>query len=113
MTKKYLVNGVEKKREELFNSEELAVVDRNQKLFNDAGYGDIDITLLTHIEREISQQKFYTIDPEKFVPFDKTQGGWSDYITVLRTFVNAEGDISGWQTMHAVARMAQNWNLFL
>ena len=97
MTKKYLVNGVEKEREELFNSEELAVIDRNQKLFNDAGYGDIDITLLTHIEREISQQKFYKIDPEKFVPFDKTQGGWSDYITVLRTFVNAEGDISGWE----------------
>lgn len=97
MAKKYLVNGVEKEREELFNSEELAVIDRNQKLFNDAGYGDIDITLLTHIEREISQQKFYKIDPEKFVPFDKTQGGWSDYITVLRTFVNAEGDISGWE----------------
>lgn len=63
--KKYLVNGVEKAREELFNEQELAVIDRNQQLFNDAGYGDIDITLLTHIEREISQQKFYKVDPEK------------------------------------------------
>lgn len=97
MAKKYLVNGVEKEREELFNSAELAVIDHNQQLLNDIGYGDIDITLLTHIEREVSQQKFYQIDPEKFVPFDKTQGGWSDYITVLRSFVNAEGDLSSWE----------------
>jgi hypothetical protein len=37
MTKKYLVNGVEKEREELFNSEELAIIDRNQELFNSVG----------------------------------------------------------------------------
>jgi len=97
MTKKYLVNGVEKEREELFNAQELAVIDHNQELLNSMGYGDIDITLLTQIEREVSQQKFYQIDPEKFVPFDKTQGGWADYITVLRSFVNAEGDLSTWE----------------
>lgn len=108
--KKYLVNGVEKAREELFNEQELAVIDRNQQLFNDAGYGDIDITLLTHIEREISQQKFYKVDPEKFVPFDNTQGGWSDYITVLRTFVNAEGDLAAWEAGQATdnARRGQD-----
>ena len=97
MAKKYLVNGVEKEREELFNSAELAIIDRNQQLLNDIGYGDIDITLLTHIEREVSQQKFYQIDPEKFVPFDKTQGGWADFITVLRSFVNVEGDLPSWE----------------
>ena len=72
MAKKYLVNGVEKDREELFNEEELKVIDRNQELVNDLGYGDIDITLLTQIEREVSQQKFYQIDPALFVPFDTT-----------------------------------------
>ena len=94
--KKYLVNGVEKEAKELFNSEELATIERNTKLFNDAGYGDIDVTLLTIIEREISQQKFYKIDPEKFIPMDHTQGGFADYITVLRNYITAEGDIDGW-----------------
>lgn len=97
MAKKYLVNGVEKEREELFNSDELAVIDRNQALLNDLGYGDIDVTLLTQIEREVSQQKFYQIDPELFVPFDTTQGGWSDFITVLRNYTNTDADISTWE----------------
>lgn len=94
--KKYLVNGVEKEVTELFNSEELSTIERNTKLFNDAGYGDIDVTLLTIIEREIAQQKFYKIDPEKFIPMDHTQGGFADYITVLRNYITAEGDIAGW-----------------
>lgn len=97
MAKKYLVNGVEKDREELFNEEELKVIDHNQELVNDLGYGDIDITLLTQIEREVSQQKFYQIDPKLFVPFDTTQGGWSDFITVLRNYSNAEGNIADWE----------------
>lgn len=97
MAKKYLVNGVEKEREELFNSEELTVIDRNQALLNDLGYGDIDVTLLTQIEREVSQQKFYKVDPSEFIPFDTTQGGWADYITVLRSYSNADADISTWE----------------
>ena len=97
MAKKYLVNGFEKEREELFNSEELTVIDRNQELLNSLGYGDIDVTLLTQIEREVSQQKFYQIDPELFVPFDTTQGGWADFITVLRNYSNADADISTWE----------------
>lgn len=97
MAKKYLVNGVEKEREELFNSEELAVIDHNQELLNAMGYGDIDVTLLTQIEREVSQQKFYQIDPKEYVPFDTTQGGWADFITVLRNYSNAEAEISSWE----------------
>lgn len=95
--KTYLVNGVEKTREELFNSDELKIIDRNQNLLNDMGYGDIDITLLTQIEREVSQQKFYTVNPEDFVPFDNTQGGWSDYITVLRSYSNIDGNLATWE----------------
>ena len=95
--KTYLVNGVEKTREELFNSDELKIIDRNQNLLNDMGYGDIDITLLTQIEREVSQQKFYTVNPEDFVPFDNTQGGWADYITVLRSYSNIDGNLADWE----------------
>lgn len=95
--KTYLVNGVEKTREELFNSDELKIIDNNQKLLNDMGYGDIDITLLTQIEREVSQQKFYTVNPEDFVPFDNTQGGWADYITVLRSYSNIDGNLATWE----------------
>lgn len=95
--KKYLVNGVEKSREELFNADELAIIDHNQTLVNDRGFGDIDITLLTQIEREISRQKFYKIDPEGFVPFDKTQGGWADYMTVLRSYANVDATLGSWE----------------
>lgn len=95
--KKYLVNGVEKAREELFNADELAIIDHNQTLVNDRGFGDIDITLLTQIEREVSRQKFYKIDPEGFVPFDKTQGGWADYMTVLRSYANVDGTLGSWE----------------
>lgn len=96
MNKVYLENGVEKTAAELFNEAELAKIERTQELVNEAGYGDIDITLLTVLERNISQQKFYTVDPEKFVPFEKTQGGFADYITVLRSYQNIEGDLSTW-----------------
>lgn len=96
MAKVYLENGVEKTAEELFNSAELAKIEATQKLVNDAGFGDIDVTLLTILERNVSQQKFYTVDPEKFVPFDKTQGGFADYITVLRSFSNIDADLSTW-----------------
>ena len=40
--KLYNDKGVQKTREELFNSAELARIDHNQELMNDAGYGDID-----------------------------------------------------------------------
>lgn len=94
--KKYLVNGVEKEVSELFNEADMNSINHTQELFNAAGYGDIDVTLLTIIEREISQQKFYKTDPEKFIPIDHTQGGFANYITVLRNFITAEGDIDGW-----------------
>ena len=97
MEKKYLVNGKESVREDLFNAAELSVIDRNQNLVNEAGYGEIDITLLTLLEREISRQKFYKVDPEEFIPMDHQQGGWNDYITVLRSYYNVEGDISSWE----------------
>ena len=94
--KLYNDKGVQKTREELFNSAELARIDRNQELMNAAGYGDIDLTLLTVLERNISEQKFYTVDPTQFVPFDTSTGGFADYITVLRSFQNIDGDLSSW-----------------
>lgn len=99
MEKKYLLNGKEMDRKELFNEAELAIIDRNQKLVNDAnaGYADIDITLLTLLEREVSRQKLYKVDPEDFIPIDHQQGGWNDYITVLRSYYNIEGDIATWE----------------
>lgn len=97
MEKKYLLNNKEHDRTELFNSAELAIIDRNQELVNENGYGDIDITLLTLLEREVSRQKLYTVDPEEFIPIDHQQGGWNDYITVLRSYYNIEGNIATWE----------------
>lgn len=95
--KLYNDKGVQKTREELFNSAELARIDHNQELMNEAGYGDIDLTLLTVLERNISEQKFYTVDPTKFVPFDTSTGAFADYITVLRSYQNIDGDLSTWE----------------
>lgn len=95
--KKYLMNGKEQTAKELFNEAELSIIENNQKLVNDAGYGDIDITLLTLIEREVSRQKLYMVDPEDYLPIDHTNGGWNDYITVLRSYYNIEGDIASWE----------------
>ena len=57
--KLYNDKGVQKTREELFNSAELARIDHNQELMNDAGYGDIDLTLLVVFSR-ISHYQFGT-----------------------------------------------------
>lgn len=97
MEKTYLVNGVEKTPAELFNEADLAKLAHNQELVNAAGFGDIDLTLLTILERNVSQQKFYTVDPTQFVPFDTTTGGWADYITVLRSYANIDADINSWE----------------
>lgn len=97
MEKTYLVNGVEKTPAELFNEADLAKLQHNQELVNTAGFGDIDLTLLTILERNVSQQKFYTIDPTQFVPFDTTTGGWADFITVLRSYANIDADINTWE----------------
>ena len=97
MEKTYLVNGVEKTAAELFNEAELSQIKHNQELVNAAGFGDIDLTLLTIIERNVSQQKFYRINPEDFVPFDTTTGGWADFITVLRSYANVDADINSWE----------------
>lgn len=97
MEKTYLVNGVEKTAAELFNEAELSQIKHNQELVNAAGFGDIDLTLLTIIERNVSQQKFYRINPEDYVPFDTTTGGWADFITVLRSYANVDADINTWE----------------
>lgn len=93
----YNYKGEDKKISDLFNEAEIAQLKRTQDLVNAAGFGDIDMTMLTLIERQVSEQKFYRVDPTKFIPIDTTQGGWNDYITVLRTYSNAEGDISTWE----------------
>lgn len=95
--KKYLQNGVEKTAAELFNEADLAKINHNQELMNAAGFADIDLTLLTLVERNVTQQKFYTVNPEDFVPFDKTQGGFAEYITVLRSYANIDADLSSWE----------------
>jgi len=99
MEKKYLINGVEKTRAELFNEQELALINSRQEILNSVGFGDIDLTLLTVLERSVSEQKFYRLNgltPEDFVPIDNTQGGFADYIKVLRSYANIDGDIDTW-----------------
>lgn len=57
----------------------------NQRFGNDLGY-QIDITSLTTILSEISEQKFYEIPFAKYVPVKVGEGKWSSFLTSYRTF---------------------------
>ena len=61
--KSYVIDGVEI----LFNEAEQSAIDKAQNLVNESGFADIDITLLTALETRIAQQKFYTVDVDKFI----------------------------------------------
>lgn len=85
-------------KEVLFNDLESAAIDKVQTLVNDAGYADVDITLLTALEKRISTQKFYTINPEDFLPIVTDTGAWDNFITGFRSYFNNSGDISSWES---------------
>lgn len=88
--KKFVVDGVEI----LFNEEEKATLDNVQRLVNEAGFGDIDITLLTALEARIAQQKFYEVDVDKFIDIARDTGGYADSITAFKNLQLQESDDS-------------------
>lgn len=58
---------------------------------NDLGV-DAGITTLTAILKDLSQQKFFTVDNlSDYVPFNIGQGAWSSIITTYRTFEFGQG----------------------
>lgn len=88
--KSYVIDGVEI----LFNEAEQSAIDKAQNLVNESGFADIDITLLTALETRIAQQKFYTVDVDKFIDIARDTGGYSDAITAFKNLLLDEADDS-------------------
>lgn len=88
--KKYIVDGVEI----LFNEDQVKSLDKVQNLVNEAGFGDIDITLLTALEARIAQQKFYEVSPDDFIDIARDTGGYSDAITAFKNLQLQDADDS-------------------
>lgn len=57
-------------------------------LKNSLGY-EIQITTLTEISKEISEQKFFEISPADYMPVKVGQGMWSTNITTYRSYSQA------------------------
>ena len=69
----------------LLNAREQAVADRNQRIVNELGF-NIDITTLTTIVREVSEQKFFEIAPADYLPVRVGEGAWSQHLTTYKSF---------------------------
>lgn len=57
----------------------------NAKFKNSLGY-EIDVTTLTTVLKEISEQKFFEIAPADYLPVVVGQGTWSSQLTTYRSF---------------------------
>lgn len=68
---------------------EKLLVKRNQKIANDLGY-EINITTLTQIIKEITEQKFYEVPFADYVPVRVGEGAWSHFLTTYRSFYAAD-----------------------
>lgn len=64
----------------------------NQRVMNSLGY-NVDITTLTTIIKQISEQKFFEIAPADFIPVVVGEGAWSDFLLTYRSF-DLSGDFS-------------------
>ncbi len=69
----------------VLNDREEAIVNHNQQIMNSLGY-EVNLTSLTAISALISEQKFFQIEPSKFVPIVVGQGTWSAEILTYRSF---------------------------
>lgn len=68
----------------LFGREKL-IADRNQRIANSLGY-EINITTLTTIMKQITEQKFFEIAPADYLPVRVGEGAWSSNLVTYRSF---------------------------
>ncbi len=69
----------------VLNGSEKHFAKHNQKIMNSLGY-EVNITTLTSLVKEISEQKFYNIPPADYLPMVVGNGGWSTNLTTFRSF---------------------------
>lgn len=69
----------------ILNAREVRLAEHNQKIANSLGY-EVQITTLTAISKEISEQKFYEASPADYYDVKVGEGAWSSNITTYRSF---------------------------
>lgn len=74
----------------LLNANEQHFANMLQAQMNSLGF-EINITTLTTIIKQISEQKFFEVAPADYVPVIVGNGGWSTFLTTYRSF-NLAGD---------------------
>lgn len=74
-----------KGQEIVLNAHEEKIASFNERRANDLGY-EIDITTLTSIMKEITEQKFYHLAPGLYMPVRVGEGAWSASLTTYRSF---------------------------
>lgn len=87
MSKMKVLNS--KGEEVTLNPREKMLVARNQKIANALGY-QVDITTLTTIIKQVTEQKFFEIAPADYIPVRVGQGAWSKFLTTYRSFSIAD-----------------------
>lgn len=84
-----------KKGEEVvLNEQEAKRAGLLQKVMNDLGY-EIDITTLTTIMKQITEQKFFKIAPADYLPVRVGEGAWSTQLLTYRSFSVADDFATG------------------
>lgn len=69
----------------VLNDREEALVNRNQEIMNSLGY-EVNLTSLTAISKLVSEQKFFEVEPAKYVPLVVGEGTWSAEILTYRSY---------------------------
>jgi Uncharacterized protein conserved in bacteria (DUF2184) len=74
-----------KDAQEYLNASERKRVAHEQQKFNALGY-DINLTVLTAVAKQITEQKFFELSLAEYVPILVGNGAWSDNIVTYRDF---------------------------
>lgn len=69
----------------VLNSYDQNIANINQKMMNSLGF-EVNITTLTTLIAQVSEQKFFTVRPSDFMPVVVGNGGWSTHLTTFRSF---------------------------
>lgn len=67
------------------NQREERMTNEMQRMVNNLGF-EIDITTLTTLMLQVSEQKFYTAPPADYLPVRVGQGAWSGQLTTYRSY---------------------------
>lgn len=81
----YYNSGRFKGKQVILNAREQRICDINQRYLNALGY-EVNLTSLTTIVKEITEQKFFQIPPADYVPIRVGNGAWSSNLLTYRSF---------------------------